>query len=296
MEDIKVEDASSLDGSSGSGTEKVGNLTPFEIFHGGKAGTTQVSWNDPTLAPGKRLVFQATSVGRLPKDIEGNPMGLSTITQIMESPNGAVLAGNKVFFGENEVGLTDMNNIVYDGTDAARVYMPTKNGAPNYNRLQEFEEVKQEADSHKGDWSVERTVDFYREHGFNVDIDNNYKITDKGEVKPFLIAYGYTTDETQAVKGNEKIKALSGDEKDLVYDGLMDFYKKNKIDVPTGTFYTNLYKGTIAIPYSENAGIIAPSMARNITSPKTSIVDARIAKEKAQSEGVRSNNTNFLTN
>jgi len=41
--DIKVEDASNITGSSGTSSEKVGNLTPFEIFHGGKAGTTQIS-------------------------------------------------------------------------------------------------------------------------------------------------------------------------------------------------------------------------------------------------------------
>lgn len=285
--------------ASGSGSKNTSTITPFELAHNGKTGSKPSLWNDPST--GKTMVMQSTSRFRVMKNIEGDPIGMTPLKNIISSPNGALLQTNQIFFGDKKIGLTDLNNIIYDGGDAERVYLPVKSdGTPNYRLLKEFNDIKIDADQLKNKYTPQQIMDFYEERGFKVVLDDKYNIisSEASNVKPFMVMYGYTGQESPSTKNNGEIKLLNSEDKNEVIGGLESVYKANKIEAPFDwtDWGTDIYKGIVAIPYSDDSSIYAASMAKNITSPKTSLVDARIQKEKLNSTPVSTNNTDFLNN
>lgn len=54
----------------------------------------------------------------------GANIGMTTLKNILDSGYNAILKSDQIFFGDKKVTSTDLQNIIYDGQDAARVYMP----------------------------------------------------------------------------------------------------------------------------------------------------------------------------
>jgi hypothetical protein len=204
----------------GSSSSKAGEspVTPFELLHQGKLGKQLVPWNDPTT--GKTFTLTATGQAKL-ANMDGKPLGPTTLYNVLQSENGLLLNSKDAYFGDKKISMSDLNNIVYDGENALRVYMPTNSqGAPDYNKLTQFQQLEKELLGNKN-LTPEQINDAFEQNGFSyVQVDNQKQYIMNNNFKPFLLMTGYTAEDAQSVGGNSKIKALSGDEKGEVVEGL----------------------------------------------------------------------------
>ena len=252
--------------------EKEGAISSFELLHLGKTGKTNFAWNDPST--NKTFNLTATGTGVLTNP-DGKSIGWNTLGNILSGYTGQLTKNDQVYFGDKKVDASDLQKIVYDNGEAARVYMPTTaDGAPNYAELQRIQSLEQEVSKHP-EWSAQVINDFYHERGLTyINVDGNKQYVENDRFKPFLVMSGYTTDESGAAKGNAKVKALNGTEEDAVKDQLEKVWKDNKLDSPTGWLYTTYYKGLVAVPYRKNSALTTLSIGKSLTAPKTSYTHA----------------------
>lgn len=254
-------------------------MNTFQMLHkDALAGVnTTFAINDPKMGTMFRGVIGGVSPVIL-KD--GSQVGPVTIKKILELGYSQFLKGNKVFFGGKQVNVENLQNIVYDGQDGAKVYLPINEatGAPDYESLAKFRDIYAVWEANKDKWSVGEAKTYFKKHGgFNVVIneekDQNGKTIKvfKGgsDVKPFWLMYGYTTDDTDLIDGNEKwTTELKGTEEataQAVTDAAWA-YKVGKKDAslkPSGKWLniTDYYKGIVAIPYRDDATAIVDAMA-----------------------------------
>lgn len=259
-------------------SEKLSDITPFELFHNGKLGKQIVPWNDPS--SGKTFNLTATGVSRL-MTIDGKPIGGTTLQNVLNSENGSLVDTHKVFFGDKQISLNDLNSLVYDGGLAMRVYAPVNStGGIDYYKLEELKKIEEKITSNK-DLTPEQINEMFKESGFSyvkVDEQKQYVLNDR--FKPFLMFTAYGTDEMDSTKNNSKIKALSGDEEDYIKGFLDKVWSDNKVSKPVGKLWTDYYKGMIAIPYITDSSIYAGSISKNIKDKTSTLTDVRLNKER----------------
>lgn len=219
----------------------------FGLLHSGKVGRQEIMWNDPL--SNKTYQLQATGSGVLTNP-NGTSIGTETWDRILNGVTGQVVDTNAVYFGNKKATPDDLQKMVYNNTEAARVYMPVdSDGAPDYAGLQQIQALEKEVNKHP-EWSAQRINDFWKDHGKEyIKVNDNKVYIENSRFKPFLLATAYTTDEAAVSKGNSKIRALSGEEEDEMKETMDATWKKNNISAPTGRLWTTYYKGSVAIPY-----------------------------------------------
>ena len=253
-------------------------MNTFQMLHkDALAGVnTTFAINDPKMGAMFRGVIGGVSPVIL-KD--GSQVGPVTIKKILELGYNQFLKGNKVFFGSKQVNVENLQNIVYDGQEGAKVYLPVNEatGAPDYESLAKFRDIYAVWEANKDKWSVGEAKRYFKNKGgFNVVIneeeDQNGKTIKvfKGgtDVKPFWIMYGYTTDDTDLIDGNEKWTTELKGAEEATAQAVTDAawaYKVGKEDAslkPSGKWLniTDYYKGIVAIPYRDDATAIVDAM------------------------------------
>lgn len=198
-------EATNADGS----TKETTNITPYEALYLGMGTPSTFMWNDTTSKNKMGLV--ATAKAKLITS-DGKQIGTTTLNKIYNSDIGTLLETGDAFFGNKKIGAGDLDKIVYDGKDAARAYLPVDDsGRPNYQILRQIKDVDKEIQKHP-DWTARQINDYYAARNLPfVKVDNDKQlITTKG-MKPFLVFYGYSGDNSQAVKGNSEIQMLDND-------------------------------------------------------------------------------------
>ena len=81
----------------------------------------------------------------------------------------------------------------------------------------------------------EQLTAFFADKGLSyVQFDQNFEIKPNNNFKPFLLLYGYADEKSSATKGNKTIKELEGGESSEVEDVLLNVWKKDKVEAPTG--------------------------------------------------------------
>ena len=269
----KAADIGSSKKAGGDKNEK--SLTQFQLFH-----------NDKLMQPNNTFAFNDPKMGTIFKGIIGGTspiitpnganIGMTTLKNILDSGYNAILKSDQIFFGDKKVTSTDLQNIIYDGQDAARVYMPVDptDGSPDYKSLEHFKDVYAVYEANKDSWTSKRAESHFKENGFNINIDEKYEdgekikvIRDNARVKPFLVMYGYTNDATDLIGGNEKwLNKLSSSEEDSVMPWLDQIWtiksgKTTKSIKPEKVFNIEEYwKGMVAIPYKKESASIVNSM------------------------------------
>lgn len=258
-----------VNGSGSSKNEK--NLTVFQMFHKDKLADPRnsFSFNDPEL---KALFTGAVGSKGPLVDQKDNQIGSVTLGDILRGYGlGRIVESDKVFFGNQHVGLENLNNVIYDGENAGKVYMPVgPNGSPDYESLEEFKKIYAEYEENKDNWSATQAESFFKKHGYRLQIDevNGEKfIRDNNVVKPFLVMYGYTNDATGLEEDNDNwVKKLSKKEQKEIVP-----YLERIWTIGTGKNIQNLtpdkswhkekyYKGIIAIPYRKEATAIVDAI------------------------------------
>lgn len=253
--------------SSAKTAEKTTNLTNFQMFHKGVLKQNDVSFmfNDPEL----NVMFKGAigAVGPL-IDAKDRSIGMASLNTILQGADySQIVDPTKVFFGDKKVDFYDLNNILYDGSNAAQVYMPTNSaGEPDYDKFKRFKDIYAVYEANKDSWTTEQSEKYFKKSGFEVQIDSvggEKVISDRSMVKPFLVMYGYTNDGVVATEDNDLIKELDSNEEDAWMPRFETAWstglgKNRQVMMPDGD---NFFKGIIAIPYRKESSAVVDALS-----------------------------------
>jgi len=259
--------------SSTSDSKNMKSLTSFQMFHKDKLTTytNDFALNDPKT----NMLFKGVVGGISPiLTPDGESVGMTTVKNILEKGNyNQFLKSNAVYFGNQKVEPGNMNNLIYNGEDAAKVYMPVGiGGSPDFEALLKFKDIYAVYEANKNSWTTSQAKEHFKKYKYNLDFDERYEngkkikvIRDNTYVKPFLVMYGYTNDATGLTKNNSWITEFNSADESLIPQlesvwtigegkKAVNLTPKNRI------FSEDYYKGIITIPYKENAAAIIDSM------------------------------------
>ena len=261
-------------GGSGSGSEsnKDKNLTRFQLFHKDKliGAYSNFSFNDPKLD----VMFQGTVGSIAPLvDKKDNNIGMTTLSDILFNKEySSLVDGNKVFFGDKALGDENLYNIIYDGKNAAKIYMPVGlGGAPDFEANKKFKEVYTVYEANKNNWTVKEAEDHFKNYKYNLKIKEDSfgekVILDNQWVKPFLVMHAYTNSATGLTDDDDDfIKKLSSQEENNITPLLEQIWtvtsgKSSKNLTPNKSLHwESYYKGVVTIPYRKESTVIADTM------------------------------------
>ena len=255
-------------GEADESMKNMTNLSNDELFFQGKLNTGQeFLWNDP--ATGKKIAMPTT--GQIVWHDKGEPIGMATINQAAQTSMSQYLQTNDVTFGGKPLSLGDRDKIVQEG-DFNRIYLPVNpDGTPNLNMLEQLKEAQSEVAKHP-DWNPQQINEFYQERGLGeLQVDDKGNIQSSSNLKPFMVGWGYTTDEADATANNPFIEEIPSGMEKQVDTALTKVYKAAGVSKPTsmfGTWGTDYYKGIIAYPIRETASINAAANKGNVFYPK----------------------------
>lgn len=268
---IQPQSESDVKGARGS-ESGLESLTAFQMFHKDKLKDplSSFAFNDPQTSTLFRGAVGATGPLMTKRD---QTIGFSTLNQILsEHDYNMVVDGNKASFGNQPIGTENMNNLVYDGQNAAKVYMPVSaDGQPDYEGFQVFKEIYSEYEQNKSVWSKGEAEKFFRDNGYRLTIDEvagEKVIRDNAQVKPFLVMYGYTNDATGLTENNPWIKKLTSKEEDNILPILDQIWtigsgKNTKNIKPQGGWFgEDYYKGIITIPYRTTHAAVVDALVK----------------------------------
>lgn len=275
----EVTPASAPDGSTATNKAGEKSLTQFQMFHKDVlAGyNNSFAMNDPKMGTMFRGVIGGISPIITP---DGNSIGMNTVETILNSGYNQFLKGDDIFFGNKKVGIGGARHIVYDGRDAAKVYMPVNKatGGPDYESLAQFKELNEVFEANKDHWTAKFAERYFLENGgFKVKIEETVEngkkvkaIKSGDDVKPFLVMYGYTTDDTDLVGNNEDwLNEVDDEELEAIMPGIESAWTTGKdkkgnpiVTRPPEKFWniTDYYKGIVAIPYKPEATAIVDAL------------------------------------
>lgn len=271
--------------ANGTGSETEGDvndefkekpLSAFEVFHNGKTGAQIFPWNDPST--GKTYDLVAAGVSKLFTS-DNKMLGMSSLKKVLDSDVSMVLDTNHVYYGNNPVSLNNLTDIIYDGQDAAKVYMPTTaDGKPNYGRLKELKQLEDQVMSNPN-LTPEQINKKFADNGFSyVKVNGAKEYIETSNFRPFLVFGGLTGSKSTATNNNSAIYALTSSEDDEVSASMKATWEAEKIkNTPISwDLFTTYYKGLVAIPYKPDHSIYASALNKNLISPQYSLEYARI--------------------
>lgn len=291
---------------SGTQTEKgLESLTNFQMFHKDKLKDplSSFSFNDPQTS----TLFKGAigAVGPL-MDKRDQTIGFSTLNQILtEYDYNMLIDGSRASFGNKNIGVENLNNLVYDGQNAAKVYMPVgEDGQPDYEGFKEFKEVYSIYENNKDSWTKGEAQKFFRDNGYRLTIDEiagEKVIRDNAYIKPFLVMYGYTNDATQLTDDNPWVKKLSSkEEKDImpILDQIWTIgtgKNTKNIKPQGGLFGEDYYKGIITIPYRTTHAAVVDALVKQGPRDKIStITDVQRNINHSSNLPVQTGNADYL--
>lgn len=281
LKTVNGETPEKIAASSTVGTE---NINPWEAFNLGEfspPGSTFL-WNDPKAD--LKIKLSSTSIAPL-MTRTGKPFGNVTLNNILNSDYGTLLKSDLAYFGNKKIPTSDRDKLISDASNAARVYIPVyEDGTPNYELLKVVSKVESEIKKHP-DWNPNQINSYYQSQNLDfVKVDTKKQITTTDKVKPFLVFYAYGADGAESVRGNSEIEQLEGSNKtdaSTTMKSVWTAQKKTlgKDDLTTGLFYTDYYKGMVAIPYNESASLYASSMVGHGPTFKTNTLEESKIKQ-----------------
>ena len=277
--EITPETTKNADGTSG----KEKPISEFELFHSGKTGPKTFMLNDPTTS-GNALQLVATGIKKLTNS-KGELIKMGTLRSVLDQDVGNLLNTSKIFYGDKQLSEGGLDEVIYNpNAMSARVMMPTtSDGKPDYHKLEQFTKIQNEV-TKRGLSNPQQIQELYASYGYNVQIDNNGNVMTSQNVKPFLVMYGYTTDEAKASQANGKIKEVERENKESIMGILSKAYKDAKVTNLVGNtaMFSSVYSGIIAIPYLEDSSLYGAAMGNNLLSNQADVQSARTMMQTQQ--------------
>ncbi len=268
---------------SGSGSGSGENLahstrlSPFEMFIRGtlSSGAT-MKFNDPEFA----AKYEGLLFGQMPLVTpKGDPIGPTVLENVLK--NGEYekyVDTNNIYFGNNRVNIWNKREIALDGnSEVANVLLPVdSSGKPDQKSLELFRNVMDIYNKNKDTMSPVEIQKLFNQHGFDVTIDSNKTVKARmigGNVKPFLMTWGYTTAAVDDLVTNNLnynsggLRKIESSEKDGIWPILQQAWtvkEGNKVKVKDPKSFMkqdHVYKGIIFMPLREGADAIASGYA-----------------------------------
>jgi len=287
-----------LSGDASTDKGQTSEASVWELQHLGKAGQGDTfMWNDTTT--GKVMNLPVMSKGVILKDAKsGEPLPATTLNEFLKTGNAPLLETNNIYFGNNKVSGSDLDKIVYDGRESARVYMPTNNdGSPNYEVLKQFKAAELEVNKHP-DWSSVQINDFYQKRGLPyVRVDEKRSIIPSQNMRPFMIFYGFGAEGAESVESNGSIRLLEGGEKEEAKTISEKVWEDLKLDDQNAGWFdwsSDYFKGIIAIPYKASAAQYVVAQAGNGALYKKPVLEDMNAAQATQEARLVNGNRNFI--
>lgn len=236
-------------------------LTVLQLIHKDKLmkNNTTFGFNDTKLGS----LFRNTMAGVSPiVTATGDTVGMQTLYSIFNNPKigyGVFLEQDKARVGDKAITDAQQNQLIYDGKDAAKVYMPV-DGAGNvdWKSLGEFKDLYAEYENNKDSWTAEQATKFFKDSGYELTItqDGQDKVVrESSRVKPFYNLYAYTNDAVDLVEDNDlAVSKLSRQEEKAILPFLKQIWTmgsgKNTTDMtPDGWFGEDYFKVLVTVPY-----------------------------------------------
>lgn len=271
--------------SGGLDAKNTDRLTETQMLLKGTLQTGQrFIFNDPENAS----KFDGLIVGQMAFTTakDNKPMGSTTLFGVLKQGEWERLVDTEnIHFGNRKVANYQQNDIVFDGmSDITQVYLPVKvDGSPDNDSMAEFRKVMDQYKENKDNMSNSEIRRLFANSGFTVTINDDKTLDVRAagsDVKPFLIAYGYTTEGSDLIKENIEdpqtkntggLRKLTGVEKDGMKSwenmGYTVGSGKNTMNLkPTVGFLnrfftgTDRYKGIVYMPLRAGATATAAAM------------------------------------
>lgn len=295
--DVTAHAAPGTSGTDGSGSaaKNTVSISQSELFHG-----------DLLYTPGQVYEFNngnitlkatATSKAPLPDLKSGNIISPTVIYNIIENSGyKSIIDPDKAFVGDIRINPLFFSEIAYTGGDAAKVYLPVRNGVPDLARMEEFNKAYEIYNVNKDSWTAKEAQDFFRKKEFNVKIDqvmgSNGKISNviaqSGDVKPFL-AIPIITNSASDISTNRWMTEVLNDQKDRMKQVLKDSFtittgtrdKPKYIDNQPSAWYkagpwaeeNHPYIGTLFVEYRPEANAQLKAISGNLKGPASTTTD-----------------------
>ena len=266
-------------------TEKKGleSLTAFQMFHKDKLKDplANFSFNDPKTS----LLFKGAigAMGPL-MTRKDQTIGMASLGQVLTQYDyNMIVDGGDAYFGNKKITPENESNVIYDGQNAAKVYMPVgKDGSPDYEAFEDFKEIYSEYEKNKDSWTKGQAEKFFNDNGYKLKVDEvmgEKVIRENAYVKPFLVMYAYTNDATGLTDNNDWVKKLTKSEEESITPILKNIWtigtgKKTKDMTPDKSWNReDYYKGIITIPYRQTHAAIVDALVNQGPKEKVSSIE-----------------------
>lgn len=284
----KISPEGPIGGTSATGATGEKSLDQFQLFHNDKMQQVNNTFamNDPKTS----MLFRGVIGGISPIiTADGKSVGMTTVKNILLNANyNQIVQSNNVYFGNKKVESSNLNNLIYNGEDAAKVYMPVGiGGAPDFEALSKFKDIYAVFEANKDKWDNTTAKNYFKKNGYNLEFEDKFEdgkriksIKENANVKPFLVMYGYTNDATGLTKNNPWITEFNSADKEIIPElesvWTVGEGKKSKNLTPDAWGWEDYYKGMITIPYKKESHAIVNAMVGQGPREKTaSILDVQ---------------------
>lgn len=280
---VDVDKATGVD-SGGSGTKgKTVALSPQELAHMDRLYQPGMTFEMNSPSANTKLNMTATFVGPLFNLNNGSVIQGTVLTDIIEQGNYAsIVDPNQAYIGNVKIDPLQMPELAYTGGDVAKVYVPTRNGVPDFAQMDRFNDAYQVFSINKDKWTKQQAEEYFKKAGFSgIRIEEiagkdgkiSKVIAENSAVKPFLSLPVITNSASELSDIPWMVKML-GDEKDIA-EQLME--KVFSFTSGTGKAAKTVnrmpskflaletpYKGNVLIAYRPEATAIISSMQGNL--------------------------------
>ena len=184
--------------------------------------------------------------------------------QLQESGFSKYLDQSSIYYGNKRISQEQLNNIMYDGSQMARVWIPTDGkGNIQWNELDKFqtalaklEEIPEYANGNKTDKQIIAN-NYFQQLGLRMKVnDNGEFVSTSGNgqtMEQYVLMYGYAKD-NDLTKGNAYVKNITGDAKDAILEDMERIYEALDMKDPNGFWnFDKLTKAPVLIKQSKFA-------------------------------------------
>lgn len=292
--DVDLDKTSVEKQASTRGTQRP--ISYMEQFLEGNVNRSKIEFTDPSYKNGYSIQLEGNITSGLPADNNESVHQMMPMTLALDYNNngiGKYLDYNQTYCGTNKIHHSNLQNIMFDGENSAKVWMPIdSSGNIDFSSLSAFSQAKEKIKQDgidklpDSDQKAQKINKVFQDFGLkNITVDATGKFIQNSRMGEFLLAYGYTED-SNLIKNNLFVKKLSNSEEDYINPLMEQIYKTYKIDDPT-EYFTNTHKVPVLIKINPNAHIDAKTLEGhgsmvNKTTLEDDILSSQMVMDKSQ--------------
>lgn len=279
-----ISDEKAIGRDSAASTSKTVALSTQELFHMDRLHQPGMTYQMNTPNANVKLNMTATGIGPLfSLQKSGQVIEGTVLTDILQQGNySSIVDPNQAYLGNVKIDPMALEELAYTGGDVAKVYVPVKNGVPDYEQMDKFNDAYQVFNINKDKWTTAEAEDYFKKSGFsgvriNEVADKNgvrsKVIVENSSVTPFL-AVPVMTNSASDLADIPWMVEVMGEEKKPAKELMKSLFtsvsgvgKNAKVIPRMPKAFLSLedpYKGTVLIAYRPEAHAILSSSQGNL--------------------------------